>query len=169
MFFILLIVIGLKKFQSETAIKTQKISPTSVVYEIPAGWKTYTDNRLGYSIGYPDSYILSKESYSNDITQFSDGKNSFRVGVYRNSDTYYKKRVEMGRKSFGVTKDINVDGVKGKVSMYEALGDTFNKYELITVETNENIYELYAETQDNDQEGMDDFRTAVTTFRFVNK
>ena len=118
-------------------------------------WRTYENSRLGFSLSYPDNWVLEAED---DSVVFSNPTNlSEQVTVAQ--DQASARDIIIKSLNLTLKKDINVDGTSG--GLYSEPNNGSNKGEQVVLLTRgDKIYYLSGDS--------DIFEAIITSFKFLN-
>jgi outer membrane lipoprotein-sorting protein len=148
-----------------TAVTNNAITSTS-------DWKTYTNNKYGYSIKYPNSMMLSSQStdnhvgWSDNITK--DGRGVFSIEISLNSnklslDEFFNQTVEhlMGeaKPNDVTTTNITIDNKAAKKFNIINSGDSKGSVGAVMI-ANSNLIKISGEDRTI-------FDSVVGTFKFT--
>jgi len=149
-----------------TATTTTPNSSTSAIDET-ASWKTYTNDKYGFSFKYPNTYTATDELEKNTISvperKLSIKSNTSTMDLYVNPD---------GFGPFFPDVQYAMDYTGGKIKSTKTISSDENSKDSrtlavgnLTVGSNEYLYFFYME--DSDTQPLTEFDKILTTFKFT--
>lgn len=176
-----------KDSSAKSVTVTTKVSTSSAKKAtssaLPAGWKTYTNTKLGFSIDYPVAKLCSKSSIVEraGTIDLKDAQNEVAFKAYdclsdssvlvaKMNPTYPEPTTMFGLWTFASEKNATIDNIKTKIKTYGA--DPGN-IELVYLKKGNTIYlfqysgSLISQNKQGDEITPTEFEQMLSSFKFL--